>query len=141
MKQHLSRGEIPQTISKIVVLKDHEPGVDRKSRSLIIAAALVALFLGAMDALIMSAAIVSPRRTRPSPVNSANRHGHVFLWFGAQHARSHNASIKTASTGRSRSINSEVRRSRIRAASCSKSVDNSAMTPGWQLDSRMTLST
>ena len=34
-----------------------EQGVDRKSRSLIIAAALVALFLGAMDALIMSAAM------------------------------------------------------------------------------------
>lgn len=34
-----------------------EQGIDRKSRSLIIAAALVALFLGAMDALIMSAAM------------------------------------------------------------------------------------
>jgi EmrB/QacA subfamily drug resistance transporter len=41
----------------MVDLKDHERKIDRKSRSLIIAAALVALFLGAMDALIMSAAM------------------------------------------------------------------------------------
>jgi len=53
----LSRGEVPQTIREIVDSKDREPIIDRKSRSLIIAAALVALFLGAMDALIMSAAM------------------------------------------------------------------------------------
>lgn len=34
-----------------------EQGIDRKARTLIIAAALLALFLGAMDALIMSAAM------------------------------------------------------------------------------------
>jgi EmrB/QacA subfamily drug resistance transporter len=37
--------------------KDQQQGIDRKKRLLIIAAALVALFLGAMDALIMSAAM------------------------------------------------------------------------------------
>ena len=57
MKQHSTRSEVPKTIRETVVLKDYEPGIDRKSRSLIIAAALVALFLGAMDALIMSAAM------------------------------------------------------------------------------------
>jgi EmrB/QacA subfamily drug resistance transporter len=48
---------VSQTIREIIDIKETEQGIDRISRSLIIAAALVALFLGAMDALIMSAAM------------------------------------------------------------------------------------